>query len=107
MNLEKSKRHINWESIGGWTALVVIIGLIAFSFNSPSSSEASDIENVVPTCEDPQIKGNISFTTGEKIYHMPGDPQYERTDIMESEGEQMFCTEQEAQDEGWRHAQVN
>ena len=49
-----------------------------------------------------QIKGNISFSTGEKIYHMPGQEYYDKTTIDESKGERWFCTEEEAQDTGWR-----
>lgn len=49
-----------------------------------------------------QIKGNISFSTGEKIYHMPGQEYYDKTVIDESRGERWFCTEEEAQKAGWR-----
>ena len=49
-----------------------------------------------------QIKGNISFSTGEKIYHMQGQEYYDKTVIDESKGERWFCTEKEAQDAGWR-----
>ena len=48
------------------------------------------------------IKGNISFSTGEKIYHMPGQEYYEKTVIDESKGERWFCSEDEAQKAGWR-----
>lgn len=48
------------------------------------------------------IKGNISFSTGEKIYHMPGQEYYDKTSIDESKGERWFCTEEEAQKAGWR-----
>jgi hypothetical protein len=56
--------------------------------------------------EDCEIKGNISFTSGEKIYHVPGGDYYEKTEIDESKGEKWFCTEKEAQDEGWRKSEV-
>lgn len=48
------------------------------------------------------IKGNTSFDTGEKIYHMPGDPYYGATVIEPEKGERMFCTEAEAAAAGWR-----
>ena len=48
------------------------------------------------------IKGNISFSTGEKIYHMPGQEYYNKTAVDESKGERWFCTEEEAQNAGWR-----
>jgi len=48
------------------------------------------------------IKGNISFTTGEKIYHVPGGAFYEDTVINSENGERWFCTEAEAIANGWR-----
>jgi micrococcal nuclease len=49
----------------------------------------------------PVIKGNIS-SSGEKIYHVPGQSSYDATQIDEASGERWFCTEQEALDAGWR-----
>ena len=50
------------------------------------------------------IKGNISHNSGKRIYHMPGDRDYERTRISPSRGEKYFCTEAEARAAGWRRA---
>lgn len=52
-----------------------------------------------PGCD---IKGNISFDTGEKIYHMPGQEYYAATQINPQYGERWFCTEAEARANGWR-----
>ena len=52
------------------------------------------------------IKGNISYTTGERIYHVPGDRYYSNTIIDESEGERWFVTEAQARKAGWRHSYV-
>lgn len=52
------------------------------------------------------IKGNISYTTGEKIYHLPGDKYYKDTIIDESEGERWFVTESQARKAGWRHTYI-
>jgi len=49
------------------------------------------------------IKGNIS-KTGERIYHLPGQRDYDRTRIDPSQGERWFCTEEEAVSAGWRRA---
>jgi len=54
----------------------------------------------------PVIKGNISQTTGEKIYHVPGGDFYDKTVIDEAAGERWFCTEQEAVTAGWRRSKV-
>lgn len=48
------------------------------------------------------IKGNISSSTGEKIYHMPGQRYYDQTTIDPEKGERWFCTEEEAIANGWR-----
>jgi endonuclease YncB( thermonuclease family) len=48
------------------------------------------------------IKGNISRRG--RIYHLPGDPYYERTRIDEGRGERWFCSEGEAAAAGWRAA---
>ncbi len=50
------------------------------------------------------IKGNISYNTGEKIYHVPGDEFYGDAKINEDVGERWFCSEQEAVEAGWRKA---
>jgi endonuclease YncB( thermonuclease family) len=51
------------------------------------------------------IKGNIS-SSGGRIYHMPGQRYYDKTQIDASKGERWFCTEQEALAAGWRKAKV-
>jgi endonuclease YncB( thermonuclease family) len=49
------------------------------------------------------IKGNIS-RSGERIYHVPGGQDYDRTQITESAGERWFCSEAEALAAGWRRS---
>lgn len=53
---------------------------------------------------DCRIKGNISYQTGKRIYHVPGGRWYSRTKINESKGERWFCSEAEARAAGWRRA---
>jgi hypothetical protein len=57
-------------------------------------------------CDQPragcEIKGNISFRTGEKIYHLPGQQYYDKTVIEPAQGERWFCTEAEALSNDWR-----
>jgi len=48
------------------------------------------------------IKGNISQSSGDRIYHTPWSPHYDRTRITESQGERWFCSEGEALAAGWR-----
>lgn len=51
------------------------------------------------------IKGNIS-SSGEKIYHLPGQRYYDKTTIDKSKGERWFCSEEEAISSGWRKAKI-
>jgi hypothetical protein len=52
------------------------------------------------------IKGNVSYNTGERIYHVPGQKYYESTVINEAKGERWFCTEAQARKAGWRKSVV-
>jgi len=49
------------------------------------------------------IKGNIN-SSGERIYHVPGQEHYVRTQITLNKGERWFCSEAEALAAGWRPA---
>ena len=50
------------------------------------------------------IKGNISVSTGARIYHVPGQRYYDETTISPIRGERWFCSEVEAQAAGWRRS---
>jgi len=50
------------------------------------------------------IKGNISYNTGERIYHLPGQEYYSPTRIDWLAGERWFCSESAAREAGWRKA---
>ncbi len=63
-----------------------------------ASSHASTV--VIAGCK---IKGNISGK-GKKIFHMPGQRDYERTSIATARGERMFCSSREALEAGWQPA---
>jgi hypothetical protein len=49
------------------------------------------------------IKGNIS-SKGVRIYHVPGQVDYDRTRISTGKGERWFCSAEEARAAGWRAA---
>lgn len=51
------------------------------------------------------VKGNVSFNTGEKIYHVPGGEFYDQTIVRPAYGERWFCAESEAIANGWRKSQ--
>jgi hypothetical protein len=52
------------------------------------------------------IKGNISYNTGERIYHVPGQAYYDATRISLSRGERWFCSEADARRAGWRRSRI-
>lgn len=62
-------------------------------------AQTSHIPLLTSTCN---IKGNISYNTGERIYHLPGQAYYEETRISTGNGERWFCSEEEARAAGWR-----
>lgn len=82
---------------------VVILAAIAlFTMQFSRSRSPSLITSIPqPRCV---IKGNISFATGNKLYHLPSMEDYESTVIDPAGGEKWFCTESEAIANGWRKA---
>lgn len=62
------------------------------------NAESAKQEKKASPAGDCKIKGNIS-SSGEKIYHVPGNRSYEIT-----KPEQMFCTKEEAEAAGFRAA---
>jgi micrococcal nuclease len=71
---------------------------------SADTNTNTNVSSSSPSNSDCLIKGNISSSSGEKIYHLPDCPYYNKTVIDESKGERWFCTEAEAQAAGWRKA---
>lgn len=51
-----------------------------------------------------RTKGNISYNTGQKIYHVLGQEYYQSTRINVLAGERYFCNERDARTAGWRRA---
>ncbi len=47
------------------------------------------------------VKGIVTGK-GERIYHVPGDPRYDQTEIDPAKGERWFGSEKEARAAGWR-----
>ena len=95
------------------TAKALRQGIWAGTFQDPSDwrrekragGEPSRPETVTPPSKASgcNIKGNIS-AGGERIYHLPGSRDYERTRINDRAGERLFCSEDEAKAAGWRAA---
>jgi micrococcal nuclease len=82
-------------------------GLWQACANADSRGQDADLRGQAllnePTNNNCVIKGNIS-SNGEKIYHLPGCPYYDKTKIDEARGERWFCSEAGAVAAGWRKA---
>jgi hypothetical protein len=92
------------------TALALRQGIWAGTFPEPSEwrrekragGKHARPETVTPpSCCN--IKGIIS-AGGERIYHLPGSRDYERTRINDRAGERRVCLEDETRAAGWRAA---
>jgi hypothetical protein len=95
------KRYIKYGGVNmrKWLLFLVVLFLTACNedLSENANNESVDFET---GCEDPDIKGNLTTYNGEKIYHVPGGAYYSRTDA-----EEMFCTEEEAEEAGYRKSQ--
>lgn len=89
------------------------VGIWAGTFQAPwdwrddhrsaGGEEPSSIVSLLGSPSACNIKGNVS-SSGERIYHMPGQKYYSRTAISTGKGERWFCSEAEARSAGWRKA---
>lgn len=75
-----------------------LMQLIEPAFNLADSVR----ETVMDRTKSCDIKGNVSYNTGVCIYHVPGQRIYNETVISRHRGGRWFCTEEEAQNCGWR-----
>ncbi len=56
--------------------------------------------------KDPVIKGYILNTDQSKVYYLPGTQAYKRVKIDTAKGMKYFCTEADAQADGFKKATV-
>lgn len=82
----------------------IIVFIVVIGFALDRCEPLSELAYFSSDTERCDIKGNISFSTGERIYHVPGGEWYDETRINRSQGERWFCSEQEARQAGWRRA---
>lgn len=80
-------------------------GLWAPKACTESGASTPGVASQTAPTSDCLIKGNIN-SSGDKIYHTPGQRYYDKTQIDESAGERWFCTEDEAISAGWRKSKV-
>ncbi|MEA5479400.1 cold shock domain-containing protein [Pseudanabaena galeata UHCC 0370] len=79
-----------------------------FSNNSKQAATSPETfvnsQNTATASQNCNIKGNISVSSGSKLYHLPNMEDYAITNIDVSKGERWFCTEAEAIANGWKKA---
>lgn len=104
---EPNTLHVDWfksiqetakeKKIGVWSVenYVTNRGYDKSVFNQPKELNTSENEETDSSC---MIKGNIN-SKGVKIYHSPGQKDYEAT-----KAEEMFCTPEEAEEAGFKAA---
>ncbi|WP_300032157.1 thermonuclease family protein [uncultured Roseobacter sp.] len=85
------------------SAAIRDVGLHASRVQDPSQFHKTRARGRIPPDRSCPIKGNIS-SKGTRIFHMPGQRDYERTGIRTDRGERWFCSEDEAVRAGWRAA---
>lgn len=78
-------------------------GLHSSTVQSPAAYRAGGAPQQTVRDDGCTIKGNIS-SKGVRIYHRPGQRDYDATRISTSKGERWFCSEAEAKAAGWRPA---
>ena len=78
-------------------------GLHSGRVQAPAQYRRTRAVGRVPPDRGCKIKGNISGS-GARIYHIPGQQDYERTGIREDKGERWFCSAEEAESAGWHAA---
>ena len=92
----KHPKRRSGAAFTGTLALISAAGIAA-------GISAGGMKSVPASCD---IKGNVSFETGERIYHVPGQEYYAATRISRLYGECMFCSEWEVIKAGWRRSKV-
>ena len=93
---EYSKDYIHNEKLASQNKIGIWQGEFVEPWNWRRGARIKEVKKI--GC---QIKGNIS-SRGEKIYHLPNSKNYLKTKISTSRGEKWFCSEKEAQENGWR-----
>ncbi len=85
-------------------AFITTTNLTSMASKFASKLELEVVENFKMDITYPCIKCNISPKTGEKIYHMPMDQQYDNVIIEPGKGEFYCATIEEAEKNGFRRA---
>lgn len=85
-------------------AVKVCYGKPGYTTKCVTSAKTATVKAAAAAAGSCKIKGNIS-SSGEKIYHVPGQRFYNVTKINQP-GERWFCSESAARSAGWRKSKV-
>jgi cold shock CspA family protein len=85
----KKTKKLNLQLLASVGLVVLVVSVAAFELIKQSKCN---------------IKGNISYPSGEKLYHKPSYRDYAKVEVFTNEGERWFCSEQEAINAGWQDA---
>lgn len=102
-----SMTHFKQTSdINGYTVKAVFFTSAKFTNSARKAAEVLGVELVIKSLDSsyPMIKCNIS-QSGEKIYHLPMDPYYDKIKIRADQGNFYVHTVEEAAKRGFRRAQ--
>ncbi|MGE7764291.1 thermonuclease family protein [Peribacillus sp. NPDC096540] len=95
--LEEIQKKAQKEEIGIWS---IENYATSKGFDNSKTDVVTEKKNAKnSSCSKPEIKGNIN-SKGDKIYHIPTGQYYEIT-----KPEELFCTEQDALNAGFRKSQ--
>jgi cold shock CspA family protein len=101
-----SSQHLTLNVVVGLLTGTILTGSLLVKALAPklptsSTSLTSSLFSLATACS---VKGNISQSSGRKLYHVPGMEDYENTSISLEHGERWFCSENEAKAAGWVRA---
>lgn len=91
------------QTLSDHCPLSVALGTSGHAASGMRPAPAAPSDPRIASANPERIKGNIS-SDGRKLYHAPGCPDYERTQIDEGRGERWFDSRAEAEAAGWMRA---
>lgn len=95
------------SSLPGLRSIVLVlgVGILAHVAVKPETTERLSAPTpIVDSGGECNIKGNVSHNGGKRIFHVPGQEDYDSTIISAGRGERWFCSEDEAVAAGWKKA---
>lgn len=95
---EAIQKKAQQKEVGIWSIENYVTSR-GFTETKTKYTEQKKTATISNGCTEPTIKGNIN-SKGEKIYHIPSGQYYKIT-----KAEEMFCTEKEAQEAGYRKSE--